>query len=311
MTQIIDWKGQETLEHIDAELAEGRPVAVRNMPHDIYHQHKSASSSFLRDLLARCPSKAYLKSPFNPERKPQDYKKHFSIGTAAHDMLLQRDRFYDQNSVLPANFNGRTNEGKALKADILAEGKNPVTTDDYETVKKMVKAVDAHPFAGGAFMDGEPEIALFWIDELTKLPCRCKPDFLTNDKLNVPDYKTTKDASPDGIEKSMNQFGYHMQNPWYARGIKAVFGIKPQRFFYVYQEAEEPYVVTCSVPGENAIRFGDMLNRKALNILAECLESGNWPGYSDDVIISHLPRWAEMRLDEMEQNGELPDVEPF
>jgi hypothetical protein len=48
-----------------------------------------------------------------------------------------------------------------------------------------------------------------------------------------------------------------------------------------------------------------MKNDKASAVFAECLESGKWPGYADDVIQLSLPGWAERRLEEAHEMGEF------
>lgn len=309
MPHIVTWAGEETLIEIDKLLSEGKAFIVDGMPNGYYHNHKSISSSGLRTIITQCPKKFWYKSPFNPNRPQQEQKKHFSIGQGAHDYLLQRDAFLELNSVLPVDFNPYTKAGKDMKAELISQGLNVIKYDEFEQIKEMVAEIDAHPFAGAAFTDGKAERSLFWVDKKTGVYCRCRPDWLPYDAKNVPDYKTTADASQEGVDKSMANFGYNMQHAWYSDGIKAVFGKAPEQFFFVYQEKEAPYIVTCAVPDSDAIRYGAMLNRKALGIFAECLKTDTWPGYSDRVIVSRLPVWKSMQLDMQEQEGTLESLE--
>lgn len=306
--EIVNWKGQQTLTYIDKNLEKGLPVAIRDMPHDLYHQHKSVSSSLLKDVIKTCPAKAYVDSPFNPDRDKSKTKKCFTIGTGAHDMVLQPDKFDVNNFTLPHDFNGRTKAGKELKASIESQGKNCMTYEEGHTIRKMAKAVREHDFAGNAFINGEAEIAIFWVDEETDVWCRAKPDWLPKSLKLVPDYKTTRDASPKGVEKAINDYLYNMQHAWYKRGIEKVFGKEPEKFFFVFQETSEPYLITCCVPSETSQCYGEMLNRKALEDVAEALKTGVWKGYTDEVLVSHLPVWREMQLEEMTENGELKRI---
>lgn len=295
MTNVLKWPVAKV----------GEPSVIDGMPADVYHNHKSISSSGLRTIIDECPQAYYYNSVHNPNRPPEEKKLHFNIGSAAHDLLLQAGEFHKHNFVLPQDFNGRTKDGRKLKADKEGEGFNVITHEQYAQVAAMVDAIKAHPYASGAFVDGVAERSIFWRDEETGVVCRCRPDFLPNDFKNVPDYKSTVSAKPSHIYKSIAQYGYYMQHAWYMEGIERATGKRPQRFFFVFQEKTPPYITTCVVPDEEAIHYGQKLNRKALRIYAQCLEKDEWPGYADGVMVASLPVWKAMELDTMEQEGEL------
>ena len=317
MPHIITWKGEGTLVEIDKLLSEGEAFIVDEMPNSYYHDHKSISSSGLRTIIDKCAKKYWYKSPFNANRPPPEQKDCWTMGSGAHDYLLQRDSFLEHNTVLPDEFNAHKKADREFKKELIEAGFNVLTADNLVDIKAMVAEVDAHPFAGAAFTDGKAERSLFWVvtiiidGEEVQVPCRCRPDWLPNDAKKVPDYKTTADASEDGINKSMANFGYDQQHAWYSDGIDAVFGEKPEQFFFVWQEKEPPYIVNCSIPDREAIRYGAMLNRKALNIFAECIKTDVWPTYSDGVIVSRNPVWRAMQLDRQEQEGTLEPVEGY
>ena len=181
MTKVVQWP---------VDKITGAAV-IDGMPNEKYHAHQSISSSGLRQIIETCPQKYWFNSPHNPNQPPKEQKDTFSIGSAAHDYLLQRDEFMLHNFVLPSDFNPYTNAGKALKKEKIDAGFNVIKHDQFEQVKAMVKAIDEHPFAGAAFVDGVAERSIFWKDEETGVICRCRPDWLPNDFKNVPDYKTT------------------------------------------------------------------------------------------------------------------------
>ena len=96
-----------------------------------------------------------------------------------------------------------------------------------------------------------------------------------------------------------------MQHAWYMDAIRHVFKKEPKRFFFVFQEKEPPYAITPSLIDAEAIHYGSKLNQKALEVYARCLKTGNWPAYTENVVVSTLPTYELMRLDQMEQDGEL------
>jgi hypothetical protein len=56
--------------------------------------------------------------------------------------------------------------------------------------------------------------------------------------------------------------------------------------------------VTVAQPDQMALQIGDRLRREALRTYRECVESGRWPGYSDDVELVGLPAWVERQYNE-------------
>jgi hypothetical protein len=60
----------------------------------------------------------------------------------------------------------------------------------------------------------------------------------------------------------------------------------------VVQEKTAPYLVTVIELDVLAVREGDALNRRALEVYADCTRTGMWPGYTDAIELIGLPRWA-------------------
>ena len=106
-------------------------------------------------------------------------------------------------------------------------------------------------------------------------------------------------ANPKGFEKAIENFGYHMSAAFYMDGIKAVYGHYPTHWVHVVVEKDAPHCVALyELPGED-IERGRVLNRRAINLFARCLDAGKWPGYADDPKQVGLPIWARMRIDDL------------
>ena len=41
-----------------------------------------------------------------------------------------------------------------------------------------------------------------------------------------------------------------------------------------------------------AVEEGRRANREAIDLYARCMETGVWPGYSDDIVTIGLPAWV-------------------
>jgi hypothetical protein len=91
----------------------------------------------------------------------------------------------------------------------------------------MAAALRAHPIAVGCCsLTGKPEQSLFWVDPATGVWRRRGLDWLpeqhSTGRLILADYKTGKTASPTLLERSLYDYGYHIQAAWYLDGVTAL-----------------------------------------------------------------------------------------
>lgn len=289
---------------------------VYDLPAEVYHADPvpggSLSSTGIRKLLPpSCPARfQYDREHSEPTRKV------WEIGSAAHKLVL---------GVGPAlvRINADEWRSNAVKAEVAAvreAGGIPLKPAEYDAVHGMAEALRAHPFAGKLFEPGtgRAEQALVWqevghwLDPVgesadprpVNIRCRALLDWLPNPtggRLIIPDYKSCASAAPAKAERSMADYGYHIQLRFYLRGAKALgLAGEDARGVLVMQEKTPPYLVTVIEPDQTANRMADMRIREALDIYAECTALGHWPGYADDVVLAELPPWETREL-----NGEV------
>ena len=284
------------------------PGAYSDIANEVYHRDPdllpgpSISSSGLKTLLKRSPRHYWHDSPLNPNRPPEDDKPHFRVGKAAHDCLLLEGRWADAYYILQEDFNARKTKEQAdwhAEAEAAREaGKTVLTHAEAESVKAMAASLRENKFAAAALTNGESEVTLAWKDQETGVWLRVRPDFLPHKRRIIPDLKTAADGSPDAFSRTVSKFGYHMAAALYMDGIKAIFGEAPSNWLHVVIEKEAPYVVSLyELPPED-IERGRWLNRKAIRIYADCLNSGQFPGYADEPVQLGLPGWERKRIDE-------------
>lgn len=249
----------------------------------------SLSSSGARKLLPpSCPAL------FDYERRhPLPPKPVFDFGSAAHELALGAGA----GIVVVDADDWRTNAAKEQRDAAHAEGKTPILVKDYVVVAAMAAALKVHPIAS-ALLDakrGKPEQALIWQDKNTGVWCRALVDFLRDpvagQRIVATEYKSARNASPEGIARAVWDYGYHQRAAWYLRGIRTLLG--DAALVFIFQEKTPPYLVTCAELTAIALRHGDDLNKQALEIYARCTEAGRWPGYSDEIEPVSLPGWVE------------------
>lgn len=271
----------------------GEP-GVYDIPDHAYHADPipggSLSSTGARKLLPpSCPAKLRYEVDHPPTPTPE-----FDFGHAAHRMVLGTGP--DIAVVHAADWKTKAAQQQRLEAH--AEGKAPVLVDEYDRVMGMAAAIRQHPLASALFdpAHGQAEQSLFWVDRATDVWLRARLDWLPDPRagrLMCVDYKTAASASPDAIQRTVYQYGYHQQADFYLTGVRALGLSADPVFLFVFQEKTPPYLVTVAELSAVALQVGHDLNRRAINTYAQCRAEDRWPGYSDDVEMVSLPPWVE------------------
>lgn len=262
-----------------------------------YHRdHGSLSVSGAKLLLPpACPAKFRQQQDNPPPPNPV-----FDLGSLVHAVILGKG---PELAILDPAVHGLKADGtvaevpsmtgmwKKAAAAARADGKLPVSKDDYAAALAMRDAVMAHPVAGTLFTGGQAEVSMYHHDPESGVRLRGRADWLTNDG-NIVDLKTAKTANPAELGRHFGKYGYHQQEAWYRR-LVVELGINPDpSFTFVVVDKTPPYPVVVVKWDDESVAEGDRLNRLAIATYAECLESGVWPGYSDRIESISLPGWA-------------------
>lgn len=277
-------------------------IAAERYHADALTPEPSLSSSGARRLLATCPAKFW-----HERNSPPQPSTALRVGSAAHEWILEGDRWPQHHYVLPENFNRAATRKQAAEIaaaeEAEAAGKRLITADEFAAIKAMHAALAAHEYAMQAFTDGLAEQTLIWKDPEFGIWCRARPDYLRIGLRLVPEYKSTIDASPDALPKTIARWGYHAQAAWVLDGLEQCAVVEGASFIFFFQEKDPPYLVAPAVLDPQAMGWGRVQNRKAKEVFARCLERDEWPGYSDDIITIGLPRWAELQLQDQHEAG--------
>lgn len=271
---------------------------IYQMTNEEYHADPvpggSLSSTGARRLLApSCPAR------FRYEQDhPQPYKAAFDFGTAAHRLVLG-----DGPELVAVEADDwRTKAAREERDEVCAAGGVALLAAEYDQVQEMADQLRRHPVASALFAPGtgRPEQSLFWVDEPSGVWRRARLDWLPDPRggrLIVPDYKTTRDASPEALAKAVDAYGYHQQASWYLDGVRALGLDERPAFLLVFQEKTAPYLVTVVELDALTLRIGAAKNRRAIETYARCVESGHWPGHVNDREPHYLslPTWALIR----------------
>lgn len=260
---------------------------IQGIPIEEYHRGPGVSKSQL-DKVAKSAAH-YLASL----TEPKDETTAMRFGHAFHSAVLEPDAGH---VVVEPSVNKRTNVGKAeLESFHLSNsGKTIVSPEELEALKGMAASVRAHPAASALIYDGDGinEASAYWYDRTSGLLCRCRPDRFRRDLGIIVDLKSTEDASPEAFAKSIANFRYHVQAPYYCDGTASATGQDVRGFVFVAVEKKPPYAVAVYQLDEQAIEEGRIIYRRDLMTLSEAKCTGNWSAYSERIETITLPRWA-------------------
>jgi hypothetical protein len=331
-----------------------------DMDNDAYHASPAIGSSGLKRF-AVTPLH-YWADFLDPERERKD-KKAFRIGRAWHCAVFEPhafgERYVDDHGVnkltnrakalaellalpgdqaaaellrwkgVPDDIKATTKEGKALYAEIEAEGKRPMPESDLDwitteaarmhskdvlpaadtvRVQKMAAIARALPISRVVFEQmaahGAAETSLFWVDPDSGVLLKIRPDFMLTPCPAFPngliiDGKSTTDASVQGFGRQVWNLDYGLQAAIYTKVFQGVFktaGRPP--FLWLGQEKDSPHAARYYSAGDDLIAHWDRRIAAMLPAVKRCQDTGVWPGYPETVETLALPAWAEKQIAE-------------
>lgn len=268
---------------------------VLDLPEAEYHERPELSSTQARQLLD-VPARYKYRL-----EHPQEHKDAFDLGTAVHAAVLGTGA---ETTVLDFD-SYRTKAAQQARDEAYTAGQTPILAKDYAPIAEMREAVLGHPVARALFeQDGYAEASSFATDPETGIRTRARFDYLpaTKGSPTAVDLKTTgKSASPDSFRQTVAAFGYHIQQAHYLDTYEWVTGDRLD-FAFVVVETAAPHLVAVHTLDDHFRDIGRDEAARARTLLAECRQSGNWPGYADEITTIEPPMWlVYQQLDQEEE----------
>lgn len=218
------------------------------------------------------------------KQEAQDDRMRFILGTLVHAMSLEGKDLRDLYAIKPKGMSFAKTEGKIWKA----EQRLPIIThEEAEGVPRMAEAIAKHKVAS-ELLAACPLREHAVTAEINGVKCKALLDGYGSDKKRIPlitDLKTCRDASPRGFRQAVHNRDYDFQAEWYSRVTRAKYNLEqPPEFAWVAVETKRPYVVQCYYPKADTWQSGRKKADRALEILMKCRETGEWPGYSSELL---------------------------
>ena len=271
-----------------------KPLVMSN---EEYHgKTKYESSSTIRKALISPKKYLYDKTAKTVPTKAMEE------GTAVHTYFLENESFKDRYVFKPKAFNGRTKEGKQWIEDhshlniLAAEWEENLIHMNHSFLKSPAKMIYD--------LKGLTELSYF-SEDLGGIRAKCRPDWISEDNGIVVDLKTTTDASPKGFQKSIGQFGYHIQASWYLRVLQNL-GLDSYDFIFIAIEKTAPFCVGVYRASSEMLEEGSKKVDEAINKILWCKENDSYPDYTPDEIETiYLPPWMTKKKDQTSSEEEI------
>lgn len=262
-----------------------------NPSNEEYHARPELGSSLIKEVRK---SPKHFKAMLDGQVEISNGKQaRFDLGTCMHSVVLEQrtDCFLEGPKVSSKSVKA----WKEAKAEADEIGKILLTPDEYKRVTSAFESFCQHPKAEKLVSRcGHIEQSGIFKDQNTGLDLKIRPDglCLDDDYVFIFDYKTTSDLSKRSLERTIANLGYHVSAAHYMAGVEAITGRPVKDYFLCFQESKAPYDTVVFLLDPTVITQGDMIRRRALDLIADCRDKDFWPGTSDSIDMISIPAYA-------------------
>lgn len=278
-----------------------KPGFYPNVPEAEYRAFDAVNQSALKNH----PTALHLQHGLTATREATAA---MELGTALHLAVWQPERFAASVVVSPT-FAGTGSRAARDAWEAENAGKTILTASQMERCKGMYAAIMANPKARALVeAPGWHECVAVWNDPFyPDVLCKARADkvILDGDRALILDLKSTACAAEWAFAKSCADYGYDQQDDWYSRGFGEVLGREAATCF-IPVESESPHGVAIYELDDEARNIGRAQNVTALSWLRTGRQTGQWPGYPDEVKVIGLPAWKVRAVEMSIQTGEAP-----
>ena len=249
-----------------------------------YHGRSEMSCSKLKAFaLSAAHGRHHLDNP--PKTTPA-----MSQGALLHALVLEGDDAANDRFAIKQS--GRARAALEANRRMEDEGKTLVTAEQWEHAEGMRDAIFANETAA-KFLGrcSTRETSMFF--EVDGVQMKARLDACSDDGI-IFDLKTT--GRPiDQFPRQAFDLGYHIQSAIYGTAYEQVRGKPCEAFVFAVVESTPPHGVAVFLADEAFIEHGRHEFQRLLNRYRECVETGRWSGYPDELRILELPGWVKNR----------------
>lgn len=227
---------------------------------------------------------------YKHDRDNPSTAKHFTIGSAVHDMVLG-----DGSLVVHVDVKDwKTKAAQEVRDAALAAGKYPLNNPELEQAKAMAESLRTHPTVAKHLAAGNTEVAIEGVDPVTWTPMKARLDILDVEARVIMDPKTTAALEPEDFGTHAWRHGYHMAAAHYIEMAAQATDTHPDEWTFLFAVVEKtaPYLAFVTELDTDSLDLGRRDRADGIEKYLECERTDKWPGYTTDVITTRLPRWV-------------------
>lgn len=268
------------------------PLGLVEQTNEQYHSGPGISKSHL-DVISSASPRHYWHKYLNPDREPEEPTPAKVLGSAIHSIILEPDLF-SQAYVPNPGIERKSNVGKAEYEAFLAQNKGKIilTDDQYQRCLQVRDAVHRHPVASGLLRGGKAEQSFYAVDPETGELIKCRFDYLHDGGGMAVDVKSAEDASPAGFGKSVYNYRYDLQPPWYFDVLEINYGEVPKDWVFLAVEKDPPFAIGIYYPTPEQIEAGRRVARRDFLRIVQAKREGLWPDYGYEPAEVKMPPWS-------------------
>lgn len=235
-----------------------------------------------KDHISASDIKNFLQSPryyqyktFEEERKEKE-ERHFIIGSALHELILEPELF-KHNYIVSPKYDMRTTKGKEAYAEFQkgAEGKTILNYDEFEMIVQMGLSASQNPTFTELIVDSYRELSCYTEDPETGLKLRMRPDCFAKNKSTITDIKSCLQSNYKSFKSDIYKYGYSISTAFYMDFLKR------ENYVFCAIEKAEPYQTALYMLDDEMIEYGRTQYRMALNLLKWSLDNNYWCSYNE------------------------------
>lgn len=144
---------------------------------------------------------------------------------------------------------------------------------------------------------GVAERVMVW--KAGKTWCRARPDWMSNDRKVVLNYKSTAGSAESNAwtRNQMVPMGFDVEAAHYLSG-NAALGSPGAMYLFLVQENYPPYACSFVSPDPAMMELAEMKLEYAMRLWAYALQSATWPGYPQRISYAMPTAWQIAEADE-------------
>lgn len=290
--------------------AEGTIGAFPGIDIEDYHGGVGVSKSALDDF--RKSPLLYWANRNDPTKPPEEEKASHLQGNLLHCAFLEPDHFGARYVTVPEDSPKKPSitQRNAVKPSpdtikaidwwdkFMADNadKKIITPDAYTLAWKQADSLRKVKTLADLTAKGQPEVSAYWIDPITGLYCRCRPDWdhpVGSSGDVLLDVKGAVDARAEVFARVQAfRMRYHVQDAFYTEGWAAATGRQVHGFLFGVVEDTWPFLADVIEFDDPSKAQGRKDFREDLNGIKRHVDTGVWRDPGESVKTMSIPPYG-------------------